>query len=1007
MWEQYERWNSAIADEVFSADQTGLPVYLDLEEDLLNAVAARVGSSTADPAVDLVSAVRATIGARAGRAGVFARHNGRLRAWERDPAAEPPHLALLAVCSLAAERMASGEGYRSDNYYGRLAPMLGMDGRLGDLAHAYRSHAERWWTALNTWLEIHDGRRGLPTAFTLTGTEHRYVGLAISQALVRTADRQSLVRFFRSVGFAPGSDVTPGTLMPLLDAWIGQQPTPATRSLQRIWSRAATRPRVAEVAAVALASWDGAVDGGKDGVTSDEHLRLFATLGGFFRERFEVGVLAYLEHPDVARDVRVVDVAGSPTVAAVPTTVGAMRLAGMEQADLGSLLNGVLTIEDGLTGRRASRRPRRVVPLRMDDLLQQLIEADLVQAGEDVVVLLNRDLLPDLSRLLTEVARPGWSIAEGVDGVPERWALVRGVQILRSPSQPCGLDLRSLIPPTQSQLKLAGGFAIPGRIRRWHSAMPPEIRAIDDGDRPTTVRITRLGVPDADADESPIHAVMLDYPSGAGEVTVIDTAALGLGDGDYRVDLHRNGDEAPVTSQMLRLRSGDTRDILQWQLAPELGHASRLGISMLGAVDLGPDDGWIRGAIACDEPLLVGREGRVPRTPWWESELAQPPPSKEALWQIAPADADSCMLTGAHYVLLPDARPGRPLSKFIDGRCRGCGLIRRVPTTAWAARKKPSRTVSRESASLIDVRTVVPVRSEAVNRRWEIALDTLQYLGGGEYGLLERAALQIDGSGLSVDAFVRTLETLGHIEVSRNNELRGERWEIAPTALAQRSDGSWSLVGYWPAGILSDLQTSVRGAGGEVYVVNTAEGLPLYHLETLGNVVPKLDGLDGVAVVPRAAHAMASQLRPLSELVAALPRRSDALVGAVRRFSPQGARWMNASGIGSPGAYRVKRWADLDIVRTRRDIEDHTVARSTVQLSKHVAALDAGRPLVSYVPDTGDLVVPLGADLPGLYGRTATLASGEPPVVDRRARRLVYRSVPPEVAEAIVRCLGS
>jgi hypothetical protein len=100
----------------------------------------------------------------------------------------------------------------------------------------------------------------------------------------------------------------------------------------------------------------------------------------------------------------------------------------------------------------------------------------------------------------------------------------------------------------------------------------------------------------------------------------------------------------------------------------------------------------------------------------------------------------------------------------------------------------------------------------------------------------------------------------------------------------------------------------------------------------------------------------------------------------------------------APGAYRVRRFSTIDIVRTADDVQRGTVARSTVQLGKHLAALIDGRPLIAYDRATGSLLVPLGADLPALYGRTVVAASGLPPVALRVAGLLKYESVPDELA---------
>ena len=53
------------------------------------------------------------------------------------------------------------------------------------------------------------------------------------------------------------------------------------------------------------------------------------------------------------------------------------------------------------------------------------------------------------------------------------------------------------------------------------------------------------------------------------------------------------------------------------------------------------------------------------------------------------------------------------------------------------------------------------------------------------------------------------------------------------------------------------------------------------------------------------------------------------------------------------------------------------------------------------------LVVPLGADLPGLYGRVAALCSGRAPVVSVKTRSIGYRDVPRWVADALNSLLAS
>jgi hypothetical protein len=60
-----------------------------------------------------------------------------------------------------------------------------------------------------------------------------------------------------------------------------------------------------------------------------------------------------------------------------------------------------------------------------------------------------------------------------------------------------------------------------------------------------------------------------------------------------------------------------------------------------------------------------------------------------------------------------------------------------------------------------------------------------------------------------------------------------------------------------------------------------------------------------------------------------------------------------------------------------------------------------GRPLVAYDPSQQLFMAPIGAELPGLYGRTLTAASCLPPAVARGAGAVAYRNVPEELAGRI------
>ena len=79
-WARYARWNLAVAQVVFSEAQAGLPVYLDLEDDVIARMADLVGEVAGDHADNLASAVAATIDRQGGASRLFINHRALVSA---------------------------------------------------------------------------------------------------------------------------------------------------------------------------------------------------------------------------------------------------------------------------------------------------------------------------------------------------------------------------------------------------------------------------------------------------------------------------------------------------------------------------------------------------------------------------------------------------------------------------------------------------------------------------------------------------------------------------------------------------------------------------------------------------------------------------------------------------------------------------------------------------------------------------------------------------------------
>ncbi len=1002
-WQVFDRWNQAIVDTVFTDANGGAPAYLDMEGDVIAAIAAAAGYDGEDPEGALCSAVRGTLDLRLWGY-VFRAHVKRVATWRKNvrrrapgqQLSAPPVLPLLAVLALAAEKMGEDEKFAGNAYYPRLHALLEVQHESVQqrVVDEYRACAEDLWGALNQWLELLDGALGTPTAYALS---FRYIGLPMSQALVRAADRRRLPDLFRAYGLSPGMQMSPSDMVRLLEAWLASEATTVTTAFRRAFANPTAKERIAEVVALELFAWDGArTEGSAHAVAGG--VRLVAGLRAFPVSALELGLNAHFTGVEGPAVVRVASATGEAPPLEFEAGGGgwlaARRLTGV---DLGSLLSGVLVLEEAETKTTATRRPRALITLRKDELLGTFAEVERVQLGEDFLLLVkdDRDLAAKVGVALTQVARPGYQRLDDIRGLPRGWVLFKDVQVMAVTAQDLGQALNPLVPIVSSQLSLADGLKLPGRIRKFSSLMPPEIRAVTQN--ADTVRVRVEWQDDLD---QPRH---MEWRSDTAAL-VIPLTGAGLRDGDYTVQLFEGDARAPRQQTILRLRSSDTVDAFAWERAPRLAYdLEQSGWAPLSAS--GFDDS-VREFV--DGPLTVGEGESLRRAVspevWWTAP-------KRVSQAVAPTivvaspDPRSCVVTGAHYLELP-VFYGKARGQTIDGVCKYCGLVRRLP--AWAPKQKQLAS-SRAPVLSLDVSQLEAVQPE--KPRWRPAMDGLIHVGGGPIGLLERLALQVEGSSLFVDEFVRGLEALGHVQVKRGHDLQPVEFEYSANYLAGLPSGEFLLVGSWATAQVRALKREIEAAGGRLTATRATagpsrlvvDGLDQHELSAAAKAVH-----EEAVVVADAARCMLPLIDTLSTIRSALPLVFRPAAKRSERFDLASSAWSGCQGVDAPGAYRLQASFLTTYVHVdAEELVDGTARRATAQLSKHLAAHVAGRPLLAYDDAQRQLLVPLGAELPGLLGRVAVLCSGRLPLADTRRRVVVYPDVPQDIAEGLAALLVS
>lgn len=1023
LWDDYDAWNDALARHFFSSEFAGLPVYLDLDADAFGAVADELGVERSNAADALTQAVHPTIlGERGGIQ--LAEHTSRFIAWRRSSLTHteavpkkgeavelmpPPVVALLTTCVLAAEHMGADPALPAHAYYPRLGEVFGLDLKETESLKRAFPVTEWYWRGINEYLEASEGRLGLPTAYALG---HRYVGIPQSQALVRATDRVRLPEFFSEFGLVPGAEMVPADLERLLDGWISQTPSPVSNQLGRLWKGGKARERLAGVVAVELSHWDGSYRrGSEQGARSRGSIELTALMRqGFGSKNVEFSFAARLPVTGDFDELVITSADGSPRIGVAPAAGARLRPIPGSRLDPASLVGAVIELADPTGSQTVTRKPRRVVPMRRDELLGALVEEDRVQLADDTVVLIKDDesLLKQATDLIRTFGRHGTLYrrsdaggATALQGLPEGWALLDEVQLFAIPQDVKRIDLHPLVPLATAQLSFAGGLKLPGRLRKWSSHRPPEIRSVVSEADSMTISLYDLSGDDR---------VLLERWTEPSQAMVVPLEDVQLEDGDYDVELAvraGNGAKDDVISQStLRLRSAGTPDAFSWEASTRLNY--ELDQADCKAVSASPVSGeseiWVDGLRTVGEREAAPVETPVSEGIRWDTKRTASEAERPVV-VLGTADPKSCVVTGAHRIQLPTWHGGRSTSSQIVGVCSECGIRKTHPARPrWKQPGTAKPTLPKIEFKSLRAHSNLDIDLDS-------CLDALIHVGGGTISALERVASQAEGGALFLDSFVRTLESHGHIDVRRDQSLQVVEWEANPAYLGETINNGFVLAGAWSGRDRATLSRQLSHDGGRLESVPDESGLSAWFVRGVdGNALEAAVIKSGISadVIWDAPQVMLGAIPPLSEVEQSIPRVPIPQYTKATVFDLARAKWVVTPGVAVPGAYRIEQsFKTISIWVDPEGAVDRTCRIGSVQLVKHIAALHARKPLLGYLPSQSKLLAPMGAELPALYGRAAVLCSGLSPSISPATRTIGYHDVPRAVADKLNTLLTS
>tara|TARA_R110002072_G_scaffold13135_8_gene55521 strand:- start:12362 stop:15343 length:2982 start_codon:yes stop_codon:yes gene_type:complete len=987
--------NDALNEAIFGGRFEGRPVYLTLGAIGRKIVAARTGLPMENLS-DQVATSASSIFERKGNP--YTPAVTMLKSWlERGALEPPPFTGALFCLAHAAELMDDSEDTTAGNYYDRLEQVVDQP---RERFQKYTKEVVALWQGLNDWLERTGYSFGRPTAIPFDGA-WVYVGYAMSQAVVRAADRKRFVQVFDRYGFVPGETLSERDITPYIETWLSTASAPGR--LKRRWAQAMLRPRIAEAALDALREWDGQSTRTEKGQPPETRLSIAAVLAGFpLRFSLQLGLQRELATP-IEGLKRVGGDPGESAFALSNTMSG--EFASLSPS---SAINASRVLRHGASftapeGNRYPYYPRDVIPFVQASTGGLWREVNRARFGERHLVLVRDDAntRSNVEAIIEEVAQASrCTVATSSDlvGLPAGWVLYRDVVIEKS-AQGTYPDQVAVLDPLDdsSAIILEGGLRLGEGI--WHSKVPPTARLVGpDGDMLLEV------FPDIPGERS--APLQVARSSEAGCRLAIDPSKL-VGASALSIAGKARGKRVP--SQRLVLRSA-TQPRPPVLLDGRHGKSGYADVFSAGDLDGDRTEGIVATGFAVSRGEATGLSASLGT--WTDLVFVAEPASDrddegvDALDSGVAATPVSAEASTRHVHVWQcetfDGMRSRTAPMFME--CNACG-------SAMVARNRGrQRPRTRAAQSSIPVFRPTESRPTSLDSRSiDLALDGLCYLGRGSWARFDAIASTFTEEAFEVRQLAATLCELGFIDLELYpGSARVKSWSVCPPQLVTLADQAALLTGFRCESLVDGLRASVESLGGQL---KSEPGLGQPStVRVLGLAVPDLRGcVDGlrdplgreVDVIEDAPRTILAACLGFPGLRSSLRPLQVGKVTGLQYFKPRTARWSHVERVSAPGAYRFEAHG-----RTYCLVDEDGQAYSgSYQLVKTIAVRQAGCRLHDYREDTRSFVSVPGAEPPALLARALAGCSGRRPI--REGGFIVYTEVPADVAETTMDLLYS
>lgn len=1001
--ENYENVNTILNSVFLDGRFQEQPLYLDLEDDLLEEICVETGETPKILVERLCEAVSETL--TWGQDNIYLLHERRRRDWiDGGFQVPPPFTALLCVLTLAAEKMSQDVTYSSQNYYRRLCQILRAS---EDTQHHKVSFAGKFtlpfWQSLNFWLKETHYEFGRDTARQVNSWT--YVSYAISQALVRETDRIRLKRLFVDFGFSQGENVSEPQMKLYLHEWMGGVSGPS-EWLRKLWALPDLRERVVAAALHELETWDGGATASSTGSKPQKNLVWVATMKSFPKKQVNLFLTAGSADLEVVGRLTIASF-GEFIEEAFRGCLDGLWLSNVPGLDidfleprsgmsLDHLMMANFELHDQAGTNAYLRNTRPIVPLLKMESTPYFREVSRVTLNQPYIIFCHKKWRDHVCTHLHEYARSGFveSTSGQLNGVPPSWVMISGVEFNSIPEGTLSDNIQTLVPLAEGAgVHFDGGLKLGPNM--WHVDNPPACYAMDDkGLLPCQLQTSAL--------DMKAKTIAEQGPAGINTGFLLQCDA-DLDAGNFTVVAKRG---RKTYQRDIGFRSANTPRKSRSEALAYVASEKYLDFSAHKLQEL-PDNAFIvRGMFVVGEALETEIKGSGADT----KQIANYGDQTEAdsaesryLNTVSSKIVENCVVRAYHYWICQSYNGDAPRSSAVRMRCKDCGS-----SVLIADRKKQWK---QKSASALSNKQQATLAGEALQRESEEQIsektlfDALCYLGAGSKGTLESVLATATTDTWQVVTKTRDLIDLGHIDVCyQPNSNRLLRWSIAPPTLVVTDNETAYLAGFRSQSLVERFVELFKPHSSSVEIEEQRDAPPVILCSGFGLSVLEADSVlkglkdpagQPIVCVEAPGVAIASRMPSLDEISSKMNLIRIEDTRDLEKFEPFSGKWSRANDFDGIGGYRTsfagRRYFFLDSTGAMKE--------GSYELVKIQAAIAAGVRLHQFDEGSSEFRCVLGCEPPGLFRRALVSCSGKLPAIKKGLT--VYQAVDPMIAHTI------